>query len=340
MILIWLAFALGFGSCAAGLALLLNGKVVERFLDHPNHRSLHSAPVARVGGLILHPAWLAGCIALGLTGATRFNDLPPTALLAWLLLFAVSAFDDAKPLSAAVRLPVHLAVAIVSVWALDDVAGARLSWVELAIYMVATAWAMNLYNFMDGANGLAGGMAVIGFGTLALAAYPRDPALMTIAAAVCGAAAGFLLFNFKPARVFLGDAGSVPLGALAALLGIAGSLRGSWSLGLPVLVFLPFVTDATLTLVRRLLRGEPIWQAHRQHGYQKLIQMGWSHQRLAVSAYLLMTVVGVEALLLDKMSQTALMLGLVATTSVMLLMLFAIERRWLKKNTHCEGIAR
>jgi UDP-N-acetylmuramyl pentapeptide phosphotransferase/UDP-N-acetylglucosamine-1-phosphate transferase len=134
-----------------------------------------------------------------------------------------------------------------------------------------------LYNFMDGSDGLAGTMTVIGFGAYALAAFwagsDRAPTLLALAAATVP----FLLANLPPARIFLGDAGSVPLGFLAAVFGIEGWRQGWWPAWFPLLVFLPFIADASSTLVRRLLGGERVWQAHREHYYQRLVQLGFGH---------------------------------------------------------------
>jgi UDP-N-acetylmuramyl pentapeptide phosphotransferase/UDP-N-acetylglucosamine-1-phosphate transferase len=144
---------------------------------------------------------------------------------------------------------------------------------------------------MDGSDGLAGGMALFGFGGYAVAALsgPTPQIDLGIAsAAIAGAAAGFLLFNFHPARIFLGDSGSIPLGFLAGALGYWGWLKGTWPVWFPALVFAPFIADASVTLLRRLARGERFWQAHREHYYQRMVQLGMGHGRTACAWYLLM----------------------------------------------------
>jgi UDP-N-acetylmuramyl pentapeptide phosphotransferase/UDP-N-acetylglucosamine-1-phosphate transferase len=154
-------------------------------------------------------------------------------------------------------------------------------------------WLINLYNFMDGADGLAGGMALFGFGAYAIAAtlssHPA-PALALAAVAVAGAAAGFLFFNLHPARIFLGDAGSIPLGFLAGALGYWGWRSGAWPLWFPAMCFSPFIGDASVTLLKRLLRGEKFWEAHREHYYQRMVQSGLGHAATARMWYLLMLV--------------------------------------------------
>ena len=139
---------------------------------------------------------------------------------------------------------------------------------------------------MDGADGLAGGMALFGFGAYSLAAQLAGHVPLAAAGAVLAAASfAFLLFNFHPARLFMGDAGSVPLGFLAAVLGLAGWRDGLWPLWFPLLVFAPFIGDATLTLAKRAARGEWVWQAHREHYYQKLVRMGFGHRGTALICY-------------------------------------------------------
>lgn len=118
---------------------------------------------------------------------------------------------------------------------------------------------------------------------------------------IAGSAAAFLLFNFHPARIFMGDSGSIPLGFLAGALGVYGWSEGIWSPWFPLLVFSPFVADASVTLIKRLYKGERIWHAHRDHYYQRLVLSGWGHRNTALFAYVLMLVAG--AIALSAMSQ-------------------------------------
>ncbi len=139
-------------------------------------------------------------------------------------------------------------------------------------------WWINLFNFMDGIDGLAGTeAAAIGAGLLLFAGVGAgaDPALRTLAAAVTGAAIGFLVWNWSPARIFLGDIGSVPLGYVLGFLLLDLAARGRWTIA--VILPLYFLADATITLVRRLLRGERVWQAHREHFYQHAVRRGLGH---------------------------------------------------------------
>src|SRR4030095_6825063 len=137
--------------------------------------------------------------------------------------------------------------------------------------------------------GLAGGMAVIGFGTYGLAAWLAGSSEFALLAwSIAAASAAFLLFNFPPARVFMGDAGSIPLGFLCGALGAYGIANEAWPAWFPLLVFSPFSVDASVAIARRVLRGERFWIAHRSHYYQRLVLSGWGRRRLAGWSYALM----------------------------------------------------
>ena len=123
-----------------------------------------------------------------------------------------------------------------------------------------------------------------------------DDALLIECAIVAAAGAAFLPFNFPPARVFMGDAGSVPIGFLAAVLSLSGWRDGEWPLWFPAAVFAPFIADSLLTLLKRICAGERFWEAHNKHYYQRLVRMGWGHRRTALAEYALMLVCGTTAL--------------------------------------------
>lgn len=305
---------LSLGLCLLTLALLLR-RASRLPLDWPNERSLHVVPTPRIGGL---------GIAVGVALALALQWPSGLALLIWpaLALVGISLADDYLNLPARWRLLVHLAAAIWVVLML------RAGPVEGAVALFALVWMSNLYNFMDGADGLAGGMALFGFGCLAvLAGVAGDTELAALSAMVAAAALGFLVFNFPPARLFMGDAGSVPLGFLAAGVGLIGWQRGLWSWALPLLIFSPFIVDASVTLIKRGLRGERVWLAHREHYYQRLVRMGWSHRRLALSEYALMVAVAASAWWLTKNPQWQGVVILVWCVFYVMGMA-VIDRRW------------
>lgn len=300
------------GTATLALLAILLRRADSLPVDRPNERSLHAHPIPRIGGLALFPGAVLGCLATGL--AT--GDFVLLLGLAGALFF-LSIFDDWRSLPVTLRLGAHLLAAALFAF---GVMGASPSVLAAAL---AVAWMTNLFNFMDGANGLAGGMAAVGFAVIGLASC--EPAL---AFALVGAALGFLVFNFDPARVFLGDAGSVPLGFLAGGLGLLGAIEGQWPAWFPLLVFSPFVVDATVTLLRRAARREKFWIAHREHYYQRLIRMGWSHRRLALAEYALMTACGGSALALLHAELVVQMAGLSVWIAVYSGLMLFIDRCW------------
>ena len=274
----------------AAIAILRRSAWTAHLADHPNERSLHTAPTPRVGGL--------GIIVALLPFAFYLAHGPLAIVLAAALaLAAISLADDLRSLPVAVRLTAHAFAAVVAMLAITGSPAQPGGWLGWGIAVLAIAWSANLYNFMDGSDGLAGGMAAIGFGAYAIAAWiAGEPALALVSLAIASASLGFLGHNFPPARVFMGDAGAIPLGFLAAALGILGIEAGAWTLAFPLLAFSPFGADATVTLLRRLFNREPVWKAHRSHYYQRLVLGGWSPRRLALTAYALMAAAAASAL--------------------------------------------
>jgi UDP-N-acetylmuramyl pentapeptide phosphotransferase/UDP-N-acetylglucosamine-1-phosphate transferase len=308
-----------FAVTVAGLWLLL-GRFRTFALDRPNERSLHERPVPRSGGIAL----LAG-VLVSLAFGSGALWLPIGLALA---LAALSFFDDLHSLPTVARLAAHLAAAGVLAWYLLS----PMHPLELAVLAIAVAWMTNLYNFMDGSDGLAGGMALVGFGAYAVAAGSagHEP-LLALALALAAAALGFLTFNFPPAKIFLGDVGSVPLGFLAGALGLQGWRDDLWPLWFPVVVFAPFIADASATLVRRALRGEKVWQAHREHYYQRLVRLGFGHRGTAYVAYGLMLVCAALALY-GRQQRPSVQWTMVAASLVVLVAAAGwIELRWRRQ---------
>ncbi len=272
------------GAAWAATGLILRLLARERILDHPNERSSHAVATPRGGGLgvvgIVLPAWLA----LGLWVAL------PTQGYWWVLvggvaLAIVSWIDDLRGLPPLPRLSVQIAAVALGLAALSQEGlifqGLLPPVLDGLAAAVCWLWFVNLFNFMDGIDGLAGAEAAsIGFGLFFVAIVAGDmvaPALPALALA--GAVLGFLWWNWHPARVFLGDVGSVPLGYLLGWLLLTAAAAGNWQVA--VILPLYFLADATITLLRRLARGAKIWQAHREHFYQKAVIRGMSHTRVA-----------------------------------------------------------
>lgn len=307
-------------ACALILWLLLRTGLAWRLAtDVPNNRSLHTRPTPRVGGWGIVPVVVAAMLLF----------TPPVWQVAAgaVFLSIVSQVDDRRGLPARVRFGAHV-LAVVLLVALNP---APAPWWALIVVGFLMLWLVNLYNFMDGADGLAGGMTLIGFGGYAIAALSGPVPQIDLgvaSAAIAGAAAGFLLFNFHPARIFLGDAGSIPLGFLAGALGYWGWLKGTWPVWFPAMVFAPFIGDASLTLLRRLVRREKFWQAHREHHYQRMVRFGMGHARTALAWYLGM-VVGVTLALCGLGLSPLLQWAMVAGWAIVLAAVGSlINARW------------
>ena len=298
---------------------LVRSRFSSLVLDHPTSRSLHDAPVPRTGGLGLHAGVL---LAAGII----LPNLPAALWIALGVLLLISFLDDVRGIPVLLRLAVHLAACGLFAAAVLLPGHGLLAAATAALLI---AWMANLYNFMDGSDGLAGGMALIGFSCYGAAAWlAGSTEFAQVNFSIAAAAAAFLFFNFPPARIFLGDAGSVPLGFLAAAMGLIGWLQGDWTGWFPALVFSPFIVDASVTLARRLARREKVWQAHRDHYYQRLVRLGWGHRGTAFAEYSLMLASGglaLAGLTLAAETQAAV---LAAATLAYLVLIVLIERGW------------
>jgi UDP-N-acetylmuramyl pentapeptide phosphotransferase/UDP-N-acetylglucosamine-1-phosphate transferase len=249
-------------------------------LDLPNERSSHAQATPRGGGIALTGSVLLTWVVLGIGG--RALPLVFVVVLGTLVLAIVSWIDDLHGLSPALRLPAHAVAVAIGLVALpqpaNPVAAAFGPAFCYAAAGLAWLWWINLFNFMDGIDGLAAGEgAAIGLGLVLFAGLGVgvDPGLAWLAAAILGAAAGFLVWNWPPARIFLGDVGSTTLGYLTGFLLLGVAFGRHWRVALILPLY--FVADATITLARRLLRGERFWRAHREHFYQRAIGHGQGH---------------------------------------------------------------
>ena len=258
----------------------------KQLIDTPNHRSSHAVPIPRGGGISLALAWFVAVAAFArptlspLTAALFFGGLL-ISLLGWLA--------DQGRASVRFRLSLQfmaVTALVLAIGAPESVSFglAALPLGPLAIPVVITGivWIVNLYNFMDGVDGIAATQAVVAgaaMGAILLVGGAPELALLSFALAAAGV--GFIRWNWPPARVFMGDVGSGLLGFAFGAIALAGSQQASVALPLLLLPLGPFIADATGTLVRRAIRGERVYLAHRRHLYQRLAQAGWSHKRIS-----------------------------------------------------------
>jgi UDP-N-acetylmuramyl pentapeptide phosphotransferase/UDP-N-acetylglucosamine-1-phosphate transferase len=310
-------------------------------LDHPNERSLHVHAVPRTGGIAILTGIAVAALFYSMTSRISAPVIWVTAAV--LLLAYISFLDDRKGLSVPARLVGQISSAVLVVSGGMTLTGVGLPGVHwiwpqalgIAITVIYLVWMVNLYNFMDGMDGFAGGMAVLGFGSFALLGYQSgDMAFMSINMIISSSAAAFLLANFPPARLFMGDAGSATLGLLVGSMSIWAERQQLFPFWVSILVFSPFIVDSTLTLLRRLLKRERIWQAHKTHYYQRLVQLGWGHRRTVLSEYVLMVACGVSALAVRKLDvhlQWILILGWISTYAALSISVNRLEQKAIIK---------
>lgn len=305
-------------------------------LDHPGSRSLHQRPIPRTGGIAVVAASLVGGLLIGWI-LPVLRDSLGFLLLGLGPLSVVSLLDDRYGIPFQWRLPVHVWAAASLIFAggtldrleLPGFAWSLPGWLASLFTLLFAVWVINLYNFMDGMDGFAGGMAVIGFATLAWLGR-ADAGFAAVCLTVAAASAGFLVHNFPPARIFLGDTGSTALGFLAAACSLWGGKTGLFPFWAALLVLSPFIVDATVTLLRRLLRGEKVWEAHRTHHYQRLVLLGWGHRRTVLAEYVLMLACAGSAVLavhLSPVGQASLALGWILIYGVLMWAVGWLERR-------------
>jgi len=305
-------------------------------LDRPNSRSLHRRVIPRTGGLAMLIAGLAGgCLTGFLLPGSGANLV--SLLFGLAPLGVVAVIDDWHGIRFQWRLLAHVGVAAGLAWAgyvpnpleLPGFDWLLPEWIAVFFALAITVWMINLYNFMDGMDGFAGGMAVIGFATLAWLGR-ADESFASVCLIVAAASAGFLVHNFPPAKIFMGDTGSTALGFLAAACSLWGSKSGLFPLWVAILVFSPFIADATVTLLRRLLRGEKVWEAHRTHHYQRLVLLGWGHRRAVLAEYALMLACAGSAVLavhLSPAGQAVLAVGWLVVYGLLMRAVGWLERR-------------
>lgn len=277
----------------------------KKLLDVPNERSSHDRPVPRGGGAAIVLAFLAGAAALAWQGSMP-GTLPAALIVGGGLVAAVGFWDDHVDLPARLRFALHVAAAVWSVALLGPVQQVPLgattwtapAWLAWPVSIVATVWLLNLYNFMDGIDGIAAGEAVCVSLAVLLIAHlvgVELPGLALLAAA----AAGFLVLNWPPARIFMGDAGSGFLGyAFAAYLLFAAN-EDARLLWVWIIVLGLFWVDATVTLVRRLVAGQRWYAAHRSHAYQHAAQRFGGHLPVTLA------VVAIDLLVLAPLAAAA-----------------------------------
>jgi UDP-N-acetylmuramyl pentapeptide phosphotransferase/UDP-N-acetylglucosamine-1-phosphate transferase len=274
-----------------GVAVYRIVSVRNLFLDIPNERSSHTEPIPHGAGLVIVMICLTSYVPLSIVFLGSFSW---GYILGASLIALISFLDDLFSIPAIIRLLVQFIAAAVLIADVDTWHGVSMlggislgNWGYL-ITFVWIVWMVNSYNFMDGIDGLAGLQAVIaGLGWMLLCGILGIPSLFLFSGVIAAASLGFLFHNWKPANIFMGDVGSAFLGFTFAALPLLARVTNqskSWDL-LPIAALLFvwfFLFDSVITLLRRAVRGEKIWVAHREHLFQRLVHSGYTHRRVTL----------------------------------------------------------
>jgi Fuc2NAc and GlcNAc transferase len=305
----------------------------KELLDIPNQRSSHSVPTPRGGGVSI----VIIIVLTSMLAAWRYPDQAgPLLLLSTTSFFyaMLGWLDDHVDLSSLSRFLVQILIAVAAVsWLL--MTEGRSSTVNIPVEMLAVAavlwvvWMANLYNFMDGIDGIAAIQALV-LSAVAAAWFGVQGAtgIMILTLSVAGASVGFLGWNWSPARIFMGDVGSVALGAFFAALALVGSSLYDIPMTAFIVLYGVFLADATLTLIKRMLRREKWWQAHRSHYYQRAVQSGWSHAQVSLAVLQLNVVLAALA--------TALIAGILSEAVTVLLACVILAGAIILINLRCK----
>ena len=321
---------------AAVVSWLLASRVrlyaLDRMLDIPNERSSHSSPTPRGGGFAIAVTTLGGiAVAASLDWVGR--DLAIGLVGGGAMIATVGWIDDHRSLSPLTKFAVQFISAAWAMFWLGGLPSLRLGAVTLQLGFggiilgsIGIVWAINLYNFVDGIDGLAAGEAVSTgvIGGLLLFGVGK-PALAVIALLIAAASLGFLPLNWAPARLFMGDAGSGLLGYLFAALAVASENTGGIPLMLWVLLLGVFIFDATVTLCRRIAHGHRWHQAHHSHAYQRLVQAGRTHAQVSSMILLFNFVLAILAIVAWK--EPALFLAAIVAGAALLSAAYLVVER-------------
>ena len=333
---------------AAILSWLLASRVrlyaLDRLLDVPNERSSHSVPTPRGGGLAIAFTALGGIILAAVLHWVDWN-LTIALVGGGAIIAAIGWIDDHRSLPALTRFAVQFISAGWAIYWLGGLPSLSIGSATLHMGVVGSilgvigiVWAINLYNFVDGIDGLAAGEAISTgvIGGLILLAMGQT-GLATVSLIIAAANAGFLPLNWAPARLFMGDVGSGMLGYLFAVLAIASENSGAMPLLLWVLLLGAFVFDATVTLCRRIAHGERWYHAHHSHAYQRMVQAGKSHAQVSSTILVINLVLAILATV--AWLRPALFLMAIGAGTVLLSIIYlSVERvRPMHAPSHSRG---
>lgn len=281
--------------CSAGLTWLIRMYTLRHaILDIPNERSSHSIPTPRGGGIAIVATFIIVTLVLGWAAFIE-NNLVKAIVVGGTIIAIIGYYDDVYTVSARIRIIVHLIAAMLALHWIG-----RLSYLDLGAWhftlkslgtlltLLGITWCINFYNFMDGIDGLAGGEGIFLAVTSGLAlAWFGAHNVAILMGLFSAAIAGFTVWNWPPAKIFLGDAGSGFLGYAFAVLGLYTVNKGFLPISFWLIILGVFLYDATFTLFYRVIQGKKWFSAHREHAYQHLIAFGISHKQVTISILLI-----------------------------------------------------
>ncbi len=262
--------------------------LTQELLDIPNNRSSHVLPTPKGGGLVFVTLWLITVSLSLFSGFFSFSDV--AIFLPGTILVAILGFwDDKKDLSAKRRIVIQFGAAALSVWMLPSFTGVHLfgeqvfnlGWFAFPLLILGITWSTNLFNFMDGLDGIASieALFVLGVGGIFFWIF-GEMSLAFLAWSLVLGVAGFLVWNWPSASVFMGGVGSYSLGFLIGLFAVVGDVKYQIPIMLWIILYGTFWFDATITLLRRMLYKQAWTKPHRSHAYQRLHQAGFSHKQV------------------------------------------------------------
>lgn len=330
-------FALSFGTWAM-TGLIRRHALRKGVMDIPNHRSSHSVPTPRGGGLSFVIVFNLFVLIYSVVGRIS-PDMVVGFTCASIVIALIGWLDDKKGLSARLRALVHI---IAAAWAVFWIGGLpqinvgfyafRLGFIGSVLAVVGVVWLINLYNFMDGIDGLSGSEAVTvavfgGLLSLLVGNYPIAHFSFALAVSV----GGFLMWNWPPAKIFMGDVGSGFLGFTFAYIALVSEKTD----GVPLIIWLMllsvFIVDASLTVIRRALSHEKLYEAHKSHVYQLAVQAGYSHKELTVRVVFMNVGLAVIALAATIFKRLLLPLCIVVY-GLLFLLYWRLYAKWADRN--------
>lgn len=340
-------FGIAFAATAAGIAVFRRYGTSGRLLDVPNERSSHAAPKLRGAGIVI----VGVCLILYLaTTRAVAADVAWSYVTGALIVAGVSWVDDVRSLPASIRFAAHAAAAIILIAGCGPSPSLYVpiygSTIDLGLLAPALTflwivWMINAYNFMDGIDGIAGAQAVVaGLGWAALGAVFGQPVLYLFGGILVFSSLGFLIHNWDPAAVFMGDVGSAFLGytfaSMPLLVSSGGTVHEGWLLPASICFLWLFIADTAFTFVRRVFKKEKFWTAHRQHFYQRLVISGSSHSTVTLiytGLALFAAASLIAAFIARGFWEILLLISLVLPAAVILG--YRVEKKFDLKDTEC-----